>query len=550
MSHIGEDLERQQFDLIVVGAGINGAGVARDAAMRGLRTLLLDKQDVACATSAWCTRLIHGGLRYLEHFEIPLVRESLRERERLLRNAPHLVRPLPLLVPIYERSKRGPATIRAGMLAYDLLSFDKSLEGHRMLSRDEALAREPGLNPDGLKGAARYYDAQVGYCERLTLENVLSARRHGAVVATYARVDGFLQDGNAIRGVRFTDVRDDTRHAVRAAVTVNASGPWVDRVLACLDRPTERLMGGTKGSHLVVDPFPGAPREAIYTEAVKDGRPCFILPWNDRYLIGTTDVRYEGDLNEVVASDEEIDYLISETNAVIPEAGLSAQDVLFTYAGVRPLPYAPEGKEGSITRSHVVHDHEPELRGLVSLVGGKITTYRELAQETVDAVFEKLGRKPPKCRTAKIPLPGATVEHFESFADVFAATSGLDEATARRLVRVYGTRAVEVVELADDDPTLRARLTPETKAIGAEVVFAFRHELARTLEDVLMRRTMVGLEPSCGVGADRTAADIAVRYLGWDEERAEREVHAFRAYVKQLRPRVELTPSPAVTPPR
>jgi glycerol-3-phosphate dehydrogenase len=541
MGHIAEGLERQRFDLVVIGAGINGAAVARDAAMRGLRVLLLDKGDVGSGTTGWSSRLIHGGLRYLEHFEIPLVRESLRERERLLRTAPHLVRPLAFLIPIYERSRRGPATIRAGMTLYDLLSFDKSLERHHMLSRDEVLAREPGLNPDRLKGAARYWDAQVRYVERLALENALSARRHGAVVATYARVDGFLQDGNAVRGVRFTDVRAGTGHSVQAAVTVNAGGPWVDQVLGGLDREAGRLMGGTKGSHLVVDPFPGAPREALYTEAVKDGRPYFILPWNERYLIGTTDLRYDGDLDEVVASDEEIDYLVSETNAVIPAAGLSAQQVLFTYAGVRPLPYAPEGKEGAITRSHIVHDHEPELRGLLSLVGGKITTYRQLAQETVDDVFEKLGRKSPKCRTADIPLPGATAQDFESFADAFAATSGLPETAARRLVHIYGTRAVEVMDLADDDPLLRAPVTPETQAIGAEVVFGFRHELAATLADVLMRRTMAGLEPGCGVGVDRAAADIAMRHLCWDEDRAESEVRDFRAYVKRFRAPVELT---------
>ena len=419
-SRVPQDIGDYPFDLIVVGAGINGAGIAR-AAMRGLRVLLLDKGDIASGTTQWATRLIHGGLRYLEYYEVSLVRESLKDREILLHIAPHLVKPLGFLVPIYERAKHGPLMVRLGMFGYDTLSLDKSLPNHRMLSAEEALEREPGLNPEGLRGAAFYYDAQVEYAERIAVENAISAHEHGAVVLTYARVDRLVREGDRVTGVEFTDVLGGGTYQARAPVTVNVAGPWVDEVLG--DVSEGRMIGGTKGSHLIVDPFPGAPKnEALYVEARRDGRPYFIVPWNGRYLIGTTDIRYDGDLDRVVADEEEIEYLIEETNYVIPEANLTRESVLFTYSGIRPLPFQPEGAEGSVTRSHIVYDHArgrgigtkrssagedaPRVEGLISIVGGKLTTYRNLSRQTVDMVYEKIGREAPESRTSKVPLPG------------------------------------------------------------------------------------------------------------------------------------------------
>ncbi|MGN6188084.1 MAG: glycerol-3-phosphate dehydrogenase [Conexibacter sp.] len=539
------------FDLIVIGAGINGAGIARDATLRGLSVLLVDKGDVGAGTTSRSTRLVHGGLRYLEHFEVPLVRESLRERERLLHIAPHLVHPLSFLLPIYEGHKRGPALIRMGMMAYDALSLDKSLERHRMLSRDEALRREPGLRADGLRGAAAYYDAQAAYPERLALENALDARRLGAVVLPYMRVTRLERAHDRIVGVSLHDELHDADYRARGALVVNASGPWVDNVLGGAAGPRDqRLIGGTKGSHLVVEAFPGAPREAVYAEAVGDGRPYFVVPWNGLYLIGTTDTRYDGDLDDVVATDEEVAYLIEETNRLIPDAELTPERVLYTYAGVRPLP-APgvgakekERDEGAITRSHVIYDHAgrdvPEgerIEGLLSIVGGKITTYRQLAEQTVDAVVKKLGRKADKCRTHQLPLPGGTSYAFDGFRERFRVTSGLPVETADRLLRIYGTRAAEALDYADGAPALREPFDPATGAIGAEVVFSLRTELAETLADVVQRRTLVGYGPHAGGGAVEAAAELAIRHLGWSDERAAREVAAFRAQAAALRPR-------------
>jgi glycerol-3-phosphate dehydrogenase len=563
-SRIPQDIERQVFDVIVIGAGINGAGVARDAAMRGLRVLLLDKGDISSGTTQWATRLIHGGLRYLEHYEFALVRESLRDREALLHIAPHLVKPLGFLVPIYDRNSNGPLIIRLGMNLYDTLSYDKSMARHKMLGRKKVEEREPGLNPEGLKAAAFYYDAQVEYAERVAVENAISARDHGATIVTYANVEHLIIENNDVKGVEFTDVFTGKSHEVRAPVTVNVAGPWVDEVLEELQKPgtdknVGRFMGGTKGSHLIVDPFPGAPKgEALYVEARKDGRPYFIVPWNGRYLIGTTDLRYEENLDYVKASEEEIQYLLDETNYVIPGARLSREDVLFTYSGVRPLPYNPEGETGGVTRSHVVFDHAtggsaaggkvksqsaelPRVGGLLSIIGGKLTTYLNLSRQTTDAVFKKLDRKGPKSTSRKTPLPGSETSDFAAFAAGFRAASPLPEVLRERLLKLYGVRAAEVLKVGEEDPDLLTPLSPiesvETALIGAEVIWAFREEMAQTLSDVLLRRTMAGYGPRVALDVAEPAAQVAVEHLGWDEERAEREVREYREWVERYTPK-------------
>ena len=545
-----------QFDVIVIGAGINGAGIARDAAMRGLKVLLLDKGDIGGGTSSWSTRLIHGGLRYLEHGEFRLVRESLRERSCLLNICPHLVRPIPLLVPVYEKVRRGWWTIRAGMIAYDALSFNKSLPnrslpGHRMLSLAETLEQAPALNRYGLLGAAVYFDAQVEFAERLVLENVLSAVAHGATVLTYARVEKLLVENAAVRGVEFTRefTREDrspaviegldvARHTAYAEIVINAAGPWVDQVLTESNASCPRLIGGTKGSHIIVAPFPGAPATAIYVEAETDGRPFFIIPWNGKYLIGTTDIRHEGDLDDVQISGDEIDYLLRETNRVFQIAKLTREQILYAYSGVRPLPFAGDKDAQSITRRHFIRAH-PKLRGLFSIVGGKLTTYRSLAEQTVDLILRQLpshsdrSRFPRslECTTNRDPLPGAATADFDTFCENFKQHSRLPEATNDRLLRIYGTRVSLLLNLIEKDASLAQVFDSETGALAAEVVFAFTHELATTLGDCLLRRTMVGLNSSRGWAAVEAAGAIARKHLGWTEQRVEQEIVAYRKEV-------------------
>lgn len=387
-----------EFDVVIIGAGINGAGIARDAAMRGLKVLLIDKGEIGGGTTSASTRLIHGGLRYLEHFEFGLVCKSLRERETLLKIAPHLVRSLAITIPIYKQSQRGPATIRAGMILYDLLSWGKSLPRHRMLSREETLRQLPGLNPDGVLGSALYYDAQVEFPERLVMENVVAARELGTVVFEHTPVTKLVVEDGRVSAVQFVTT-DGKTNSARARLVINATGPWIDRLLERAPVESPKLIGGTKGSHIVVPPFPTAPANAIYLEARSDGRPVFIIPWNGNYLIGTTDVRFEGDPDEVRCEPWEVEYLLGETRFAFPKGQLTPDDIVLMYSGVRPLPVTSDKDEQSITRRHFIREH-PRLSNMFSIVGGKLTTYRSLAEECVDLIFRKLGRNPPPCRTA------------------------------------------------------------------------------------------------------------------------------------------------------
>lgn len=530
MSTYVANVDNVEFDLLVIGAGINGAAIARDAAMRGLRVLLVDKDDVGAGTTSWSTRLIHGGLRYLEHFEVPLVRESLHERKVLLETAPHLVRPLHFLIPMYEAGSRSAPMIRLGMVAYEVLSFGKNVDHHRMLSPQETLHRAPGLDPEDLRGGALYYDAQAIYPERLALENALSAREHGAFVLTYTKVEAFETFGDRVEAATLRDTRSGRRSTARAAVVVNASGPWADDVVNGLPGERQRLIGGTKGSHLVVGSFPGAPTTALYTEAT-DNRPYFIVPWAGNYLIGTTDERFDSDPDDVAASDEEIDYLIESTNEVVPAAGLDRDSVLWTYAGIRPLPYEPDVPERKVTRKHVFR-RDDRVRNFLSVVGGKLTTHRALAEQGVDLVFETLRRRAPRCRTAQEQLPGGRAGDWPRFADGFREFSGLPAEVAEHLLDVYGVRAADVLGHAGDDERLHREL-PGTTTLAAEVPFAVRGELATTLSDIYLRRTMLGVRGDLGMGTLDAVTEIAQARLGWTEERSAAEVadyHRFLAY--------------------
>lgn len=528
-----------RFDVIVIGAGINGAGIAREAAMSGLKVLLIEKDDFSSGATATSSRLIHGGLRYLEHFEFSLVRESLRERERLLSTAPHLVHPLPLTLPIYKGHARGPWMIQLGMIAYDVLSYDKSLPRHRMFTRSQALEAESGLDPENLKAAARYYDAQAEFPERLVVENVLSAVAYGAEVRAHTKATGFEVEAGVIKGVRFIDEAGEEGIAW-APLTINVSGPWVDEVLAEISGvpAPPRFVGGTKGSHIVVESFPGAPTDALYIEARQDGRPYFIISWNDLYLIGTTDIRFDGDPDKIIASEEEIAYLLTETNLAIPNAKLERDDVLYTFSGLRPLPYKEEGSAGSITRKHIIKDHAPAVEGMLSIIGGKLTTYRGLSEETIDAAYQKLGRKAPKSRTRTGLLPGA-VRNYASFAERFVLErpDWLAEERADWLLSVYGSRASEVVAMAEQKSSLREPLAENSRGIAAMIPFSFEQEYAKTLADVLLRRTMLGLEPDAGMGVVEAAARVAAETQGWDETRLEVELQGFHDEIALQLPR-------------
>lgn len=536
MSFVGMDRRDPEtsvtdhYDIVVIGGGINGAGIARDAALRGAKVILLEKNDFGGGTSSWSSRLIHGGLRYLEHGEIPLVFESLHERRYLRELASHLVRGLKLSIPIYADSQRGKFLIRLGMLVYDLLSIRKKLPKHRMLTARELLLEEPGLREEGLTGGAQYFDAQVTFAERLVIENVIAAQEAGAVVRNYSTVIGITVRDQAVRSVQFVDQNSGVETEIFARVVVNAAGPWVDRVLATVNREMKPVMGGTKGSHIVVSRFPGAPSSAFYVEARKDGRPFFIIPWNGLVLIGTTDIRYQGDPGDVTASAEEVDYLIEETNAVFPSAGLSRASIHYTYAGVRPLPRHDKGPESAITRKHIILTHRGLAKGLMSIIGGKLTTYRNLAELVVNKSMRELRGEFDECQTRERPLPGCV--DLDDATRKVMASPGISKACANRLLSIYGSRALDILALSAEQPGF---IDEAETVLVAEVLHAIRKEFAATLTDIVHRRLMIGLMPDQGRAMIASIVDIATRDLSWDKKRRLRELDRLRDHEERMR---------------
>ncbi len=419
------------------------------------------------------------------------------------------------------------------MIAYDLLSLRKTVPNHDMLSAREIQSAEPGLRSEGLRSAVRYYDAQVAYAERLVLENLLAARSAGATVRTHCEVTAIDVNEDAVSGVSYTNRVDDSQHTATVRCVVNAAGPWVDEVLATAPTPTRRQIGGTKGSHIIVGPFEGAPRDAFYVEAAADGRPFFIIPWNGQYLIGTTDIRYDGDLDEVRASDAEVDYLLAETNRVFPAAQLTRERIHYAYAGVRPLPFKEKGPESAITRRHIIRPNRNVARGLISIIGGKLTTYRNLAEQTVDRVAKELHRKLPDCRTRDTQLPGAW--GIDQASELLTGIGELSDRGRQRLLDIYGGRASQIAELCSGDRELGRCIDAGQTVLAAEVVFAIREEFAMTLSDVVFRRLMIGLDADQGRPMYDAIADLAAREFGWSPEMRAGRLDELRSFADSLR---------------
>ncbi|MFM2720921.1 glycerol-3-phosphate dehydrogenase/oxidase [Microbacterium mcarthurae (nom. nud.)] len=537
-----DKVDHPAFDIVIIGAGINGLGIARDAAERGLSVALVEQEDVCAGVSAWSGRLVHGGLRYLERGDIRLVRESLRERELLFKVAPHLVKPVRLIMPFYARNTRPSWMIRLGMLAYDVLSVDKSVAWHRVLSASGVRERFRGAARDGLSGAALFTDGQVEYAERLCVELAVAAVDAGARLFLHTRAIGLLGSGKRVTGVRVQHA-DGSVADIHGRLTINAGGPWVDAVLrgdeassALPGIPAPRLIGGAKGSHIIVDPFPGAPSDVVYYESQTDGRLVLVIPWMGRYLIGCTDTKFDLDPDEARAETDEIEYLLTETNALVPGANLTADDVLYTYSGVRPLPYAPDVPEWKVPRSHIVRDHAKDGHpGLLSIVGGKLTTYRQLAEDATDAAVKRLraGLKRPVSKHQ--PFPGARAADLGAFEKALLSTNLVERDTAERLWALYGTRAERVLDLVRERPTLAERFDPESPAIAAELVFAMRIEFAETFTDVFARRLLLAFEPKHGVRGVERAADILADERGWDADRRGAEIAGYRRWLDHLR---------------
>jgi glycerol-3-phosphate dehydrogenase len=527
------------FDLIVIGAGINGLGILRDAAERGLRVAMIEQEDFCYGVSAWSGRLVHGGLRYLEHGDVPLVRESLRERELLFKVAPHLVKPVRLIMPFYSRNKRPSWMIRLGMIAYDLLSLDKSVKSHRVLGKTELKNRFKGMATEGLTGAALFTDGQVEYAERLCTELAVAAGAAGAEIFIHTKVTGLIKEGGRVVGVSTINANGETKD-FRAALTINAAGPWVDYVLRGETSTgaveSKRLIGGSKGSHIIVDPFEGGPTDVVYYESQTDGRLVLVIPWMGRYLIGTTDHLFEQEPDEARCEQDEIEYLLTEANTLMPQAKLTREHVLYTYSGVRPLPYTPGLSEWKIPRSHIVHDHAKSgYPGLHSIIGGKLTTYRQLAEDSVDLAVKQLGRGKKKPISKFSNFPGAQAKDMAEFASSFNSSKIVEAETAKRLVGMYGTRANDILELILRTPALGERFDPNSAAVAAELIFAVDSEYAQTLADVFSRRILLAFEPGHGLAGAKRAAEILGAHLGWNTDQINSEIAGYQKWLDHLR---------------
>jgi glycerol-3-phosphate dehydrogenase len=505
-------------DLLVIGAGINGTAIARDAALRGLDVALVEREDFAVGASAWNSRMIHGGIRYLEHGELRLVYESLSERGLLLRQAPHLVQPYPLMIPYYRHNDRPGWIFTLGMFLYDLLSLGKSTPWSRVLSLSRTREEWPGLNAGGLRGGGLYYDAQVVWPERLSVENAIAAAQSGAHVYTHVAATRLLEERGRVIGAHVVDELSGVESHITARAVINATGANIDAMIPDGWR-SPRLIGGTKGTHLLVDPFPGAPPTAIHYEAVSDARALLVLPWNGRYLLGTTDEFVEGDPASVRTDREEIEYLLAETNRLIPAAGLAIDDVIWSYVGVRPLPFVKKAKTSAdVSRDHLIHDHGPEHAGLWSIIGGKLTTHRALAEQTLRAVSRFLGVRVKGRRsiTRSLALPGGNTSNWKGFRENYLASSSFGAEQSLRLLNLYGTRVRVLEDLAARRPELRTEICG---IVGAEIANAFENEFARTVSDVLLRRTMAAFAGLDQETIGRAVATAAARfgYLASDD---------------------------------
>jgi glycerol-3-phosphate dehydrogenase len=527
-------LGAEPFDVLVVGGGINGAGIARDAAMRGLRTALIERADFGSGTSSRSSKLIHGGLRYLEEGHIRLVLEAVRERERMRRLAPHLVRPQEFVFPVYRDGPIGRVKLAAGLWAYDLLAGLWNVKRHRMLGREATLAAEPALRSEGLTGAGVYWDYRTDDA-RLVLETLLSAAQEGAVVVSYAELIEFVKEGGRIVGARVRDRIDDRETRIDARVVVNAAGPWVDRV-AALDVPSPPRLRLTKGVHVVVRRERVGNRAALVLNALEDGRVMFVIPWGAHSLVGTTDTDHPGGA-DVPATVEAADvrYLLETVNHYIPAARLTPDDVVGAFAGLRPL-VAPAPGAG-LSPSSVSREEEifTSASGLVSIAGGKLTTYRLIAASVVDRVLQALrrsgdARRFPPSRTGDTPLPGGRGDPVDLAAAALARDGhGLAPAVVGHLANRYGSRLEKLLGLVADDRRLGHPIVPSLPDAQAEVVEAVEHEWALTLEDVLRRRTQVALRVAdAGAAAAEDVARLMAGPLGWDAETARTAVRAYR----------------------
>jgi glycerol-3-phosphate dehydrogenase len=503
--------------------------------MRGLRTVLVEQHDLGSGTSSRSSRLVHGGLRYLETGDLRLVLEANQERRVLLRIAPHLVWPLRFIFPVHRGDRVTLWRLAAGMLLYDLLALFRNVRTHRMLGKRAVLEAEPMLRERGLVGGARFYDAQCDDA-RLVLATARSAMHHGALVANYTGVVALERTAGRVVGAQVEDRLTGQRAVIRASVVVNAAGPWADRVRTLEDAGAAPLLRPTKGVHVVVDRSRIDHRDGIIFTSPIDGRVLFILPWGNLSYIGTTDTDSGETPEQLGTTADEIVYLLRSANARFPSARLSLEDVRATWAGLRPLIADRNGRTASNrTRDHAIVQGSG---GMITVVGGKLTTYRAMAREVVNRAARELrlreGRaRPTASRTDEEPLPGGEAADLSTFRERGLEIGVLPE-SVEHLLRHYGTEAAGIFNLGSGDRRLLRRLLPPHPAIEAEVLHAVRRELAQTVEDVMVRRIHLYYEhPERGTPAARRVAELMARELGWNDERITEEAGRYQEFARR-----------------
>lgn len=527
------------FDILIIGGGITGAGLALDAAMRGLSVALVEKRDFAAGTSSRSTKLIHGGLRYLEHFDFALVREGLRERAILTKIAPRLAEPFPFVIPIYKNRRRNydhPLKIRLGLWLYDLLAGRRNLARHRRLSRDEALSLAPQLDSQGLKGAFLYYDA-VTNDSRLVIEVIKTARSRGAEVANYTRVVNFLKDKNEkIAGARLRDELTGDEIECRARIVINATGVWMEDTIRLDGRLANALnkhVRPAKGIHLTISANRLRVNAAWLIPSLTSHRFYFVVPWQGRVNIGTTDTDYSGDKDHPRAEFSEVNEILGAINSYFPEARLEPSDVISSWAGLRPLIADP--RAGATTEVSRKEEIIETTDGLISIGGGKLTTYRLMAEHGINLAAKRLKERfnieANNASTEDVAIGGAlSRDELAIIGERLSQTENLPIETARHLLHTYGADYQRLIELMHEDEMLRERLIPGLPQVLAEIVYAARHEMAMALADVMTRRARLAMV--AGEEAVKCAtiiANIMARELGWNQHEIERQIAQFAA---------------------
>jgi glycerol-3-phosphate dehydrogenase len=535
-------LASETFDLLVIGGGVTGCGVARDAALRGMRVALVEKDDFGSGTSSRSSRLVHGGIRYLEHGHLRLVFESSAERRRLLRLAPHLVRPLAFTWPVYEGSRVGVWKLEAGLTLYDVLALFRNVGRHRRLGADGVIAQEPALRRDGLLGGALYFDAATDDA-RLTLANALGAATAGAVVVNYAELRAFVRSGGAgrIGAATLTDRLGGRDVHVRARTIVNATGPWSDALRqleeAAAGAPPAgsaavAVVRGSVGVHVQVPRARIGNRGAVTLLSPLDGRVMFVLPDGPHAVIGTTETPSTRPPDEVRATERDVAYLLDSANGFFPHARLARSDVVSAWAGIRPL--VASGASADLGRASREHAIDRGPGGVITITGGKLTTYRVMAADVVDEIERNAGRRPRRPPTASSPLPGGDLASVET--EIAAARAAVaDDEVARRLVYAYGSAWRIVWARATAMQRGTARIVSALPYIMGEMAYAVEQELAHTLGDLLIRRTRLAFEtPDHGLAVAPAVAETVAALLGWNRDRRAMEIERLRGEVGRI----------------